>query len=58
VGEKHGGAGPGETIRLHLVVNQRRFELLVPPHRTLLEVLREDRDEIRHAISGNLCRCT
>jgi aerobic-type carbon monoxide dehydrogenase small subunit (CoxS/CutS family) len=33
---------PGETLRLRLVVNRRPFELLVPPHRTLLEVLRED----------------
>jgi carbon-monoxide dehydrogenase small subunit len=40
-------SGPGshqapETLRLRLVVNRRPFELLVPPHRTLLEVLRED----------------
>jgi carbon-monoxide dehydrogenase small subunit len=34
--------GPGETLRLRLVVNQRLVELLVAPHRTLLEVLRED----------------
>jgi len=37
-----GGVGPGETLRLRLVVNRRPVELLVPAHRTLLEVLRED----------------
>jgi aerobic-type carbon monoxide dehydrogenase small subunit (CoxS/CutS family) len=42
VTERGGGGGPGATVHLRLVVNQRRFELLVPPHRTLLEVLRED----------------
>jgi len=36
------GVGPGETLRLRLVVNRRPVELLVPPHRTLLEVLREE----------------
>ena len=36
------GVGPGEKSRLRLVVNRRPLELLVPPHRTLLEVLRED----------------
>jgi carbon-monoxide dehydrogenase small subunit len=36
------GVGPGETLRLRLVVNRRPVELLVAPHRTLLEVLRED----------------
>jgi len=34
--------GPGESVRLRLVVNERPVELLVPPQRTLLEVLRED----------------
>jgi aerobic-type carbon monoxide dehydrogenase small subunit (CoxS/CutS family) len=36
------GVGPGEALRLRLVVNRRPVELLVPPHRTLLEVLREE----------------
>ena len=40
--ERGGGAGLGETFRLRLVVNRRPVELLVPPHRTVLEVLRED----------------
>ena len=40
--ERGAGAGPGETLRLRLVVNRRPVELLVPPHRTVLEVLRED----------------
>jgi aerobic-type carbon monoxide dehydrogenase small subunit (CoxS/CutS family) len=63
--ERGAGVGPGERLRLRLVVNRRPVELLVPPHRTLLEVLREllernptpSREEIRLAISGNLCRC-
>ena len=40
--ERGAGVGPGETLRLRLVVNRRPVELLVAPHRTLLEVLRED----------------
>ena len=40
--ERGGGVGLGETLRLRLVVNRRPVELLVPPHRTLLEVLREE----------------
>jgi carbon-monoxide dehydrogenase small subunit len=40
--ERGAGVGPGETLRLRLVVNRRPVELLVPPHRTLLEVLREE----------------
>jgi aerobic-type carbon monoxide dehydrogenase small subunit (CoxS/CutS family) len=40
--EQPDAARPAETIRLRLVVNQRRVELLVPAHRTLLELLRED----------------
>jgi ketosteroid isomerase-like protein len=39
--ERGAGVGLGETLRLRLVVNRRPVELLVPPHRTLLEVLRE-----------------
>jgi aerobic-type carbon monoxide dehydrogenase small subunit (CoxS/CutS family) len=42
VTERGGGGGPGEALRLRLVVNRRLVELLVPAHRTLLEVLRED----------------
>lgn len=38
------GSPPGEKVVLQLSVNGERHDLLVPVHKTLLEVLREDLD--------------
>ena len=46
----------GETLRLRLVVNTPG--MLLVAHELLERNPRPSREEIRLAISGNLCRCT